>query len=129
MYYRRNSRLRSWIINHIEVILLSLIVILTVGVLSGSIWLDYRAPETVKGAVVDEYIKRYDEKDLFHIVIELENGSTEIFQNRDAFWLGKFNSADMQQLVEIGSNYIFEVRGTRVPILSKFRNVTKITKQ
>lgn len=80
----------------------------------------------VEGTVVDTYIKRYNDADYFHIVVRMPDGSEEIFQNHDnVFWL-KFNSADVQQQVEIGESYTFTVTGFRWPLFSMFRNIVGV---
>ena len=88
--------------------------------------LNYRNPERFTGTVSEEYIKRYSKNDYFHVVVVLDEGTQEIFQNRDAFWVGKFNSADLQQEIEIGRRYIFFVRGSRIRFLSMFRNIIDV---
>lgn len=106
--------------------ILALVVVMLVSIF-GSLWLNYRNPETVEGVVVDSYIKRYGNSDYFHHVIQFDDGHKEVFQNRDAFWLGKFDSADVEQTIEIGQRYIFSVRGIRWPLISAFRNIISIT--
>lgn len=105
-------------------VLFIVVIILLVG---GGLWLGYRAPETVEGVVVDTYIKRYSDDDYFHVVVQYDDGTEEVFQNRDAFWIGKWNSADLQLVFEIGERYHFDVRGTRWPFMSEFRNITEAT--
>ena len=76
-------------------------------------WLNYASPEIIQGEVTDSYIKIYGSSDYFHHVVLLPDGTEEIFQNRDAFFLGKWDSADIELKVDVGSEYVFEVRGTR----------------
>ena len=104
--------------------LIVLVVVVFIGVFS--IFESYVNPETIQGTVVDSYIKRYGESDYFHVVVQFDNGSKEIFKNRDALWFGKFNSADVQQTIEIGKRYEFDIRGTRWPLMSWFRNIVEV---
>ena len=99
------------------------VMLLIVIVFTVDLFLDYRAPETIQGLVTNSYVKRYGEEDYFHIVVQHTDGQEEVFQNRDALLLFKFNSADLQAKIEIGERYEFKVRGTRWRFVSKFRNI------
>lgn len=99
-------------------------ILLLIAFVLGGIWIDYRSPQTIQGVVTDTYIKRYNDNDYFHVVVEFENGTKEVFQNRDAFFIGKFNSADLQLEFKVGEGYLLDVRGTRLQLFSKFRNIT-----
>lgn len=80
----------------------------------------------VHGEVVDKYVKRYNDSDIFHVVVQKVDGSTEVLQNRDAIWWGKFRSADLQQELKIGSTHTFTVVGWRIGVVSSFRNIVKV---
>lgn len=84
------------------------------------------AVDHVTGTVTDKYIKRYGD-DRFHVVVKLDDGTTEIFQNHDALWWGKWNSADVQQAIELNKKYRFTVYGWRIPLMSAFRNIVEYT--
>jgi hypothetical protein len=58
-------------------------------------------------------------------IIYTEN---EVFENTDSFLFGKFNSADFQNNLEIGTTYKVKVAGWRVPFLSMYRNVVSFEK-
>lgn len=50
----------------------------------------------------------------------------EVFQNTDSYLFLKFNSADLQNTLEIGETYVVTVAGWRIPFLSMFRNIISI---
>lgn len=79
----------------------------------------------VTGIVTDKYIKRYNDADYFHIVVQKKDGTTEVFQNRDTVWWKKFNSADVQQQIKMDKKYELTVTGWRIPFLSQFRNIVQ----
>lgn len=81
--------------------------------------------ETIEGTVTDKYIKRVGEADRFFVVLTLEDGETLILQNKDAFWWGKFTSADIQQDIELEKRYRMTVVGWRWPLLSLFQNIVR----
>jgi hypothetical protein len=84
---------------------------------------NYRNRGTIEGVVVDSYIMRDKDHDNYHHVIQFDDGKQEVFQNRDAFWIGKWNSADIELGIKIGQYYRFDVCGTRWPLFSLFRNI------
>ena len=108
---------------------IAIIVFIAIAIASVIGWtvVDYRNPEVVEGIVVNSYIKRYGDNDYFHHVIQFDNGRQEVFQNRDAYWVGKWNSADIELEIKDGQRYRFEVRGTRWPFFSRFRNIVSAT--
>jgi len=105
------------------VLVVAVIVFIAFAPAIGGVVIDYVNPETVEGVVVNSYIKRYNESDYFHHVIQFNDGRQEVFQNRDAYWIGKWNSADVELGIKDGERYSFEVRGVRWPFFSKFRNI------
>ena len=50
---------------------------------------------------------------------------TEVFENTDEFFKGKFNSSDVYNQFDIGKTYKCEVIGWRIPLLSWYRNIIK----
>ena len=81
----------------------------------------------VNGVINNTYIKRYSDVDVFHVVIIKDNGEMEIFQNKDSWWWWKFDSADIQQKLELAKNKKCRVTvtGWRWPFMSWFRNIVK----
>lgn len=66
-------------------------------------------------------------KDVFMVDVRYQNGSIEVFQNRDAKWWLKFNSADIQARLQEGKTYRMTVTGWRVGFFSWFRNIVSAT--
>jgi len=83
--------------------------------------------DDVNGVINNTYIKRYNDVDVFHVVIIKDNGEMEIFQNKDCWLWGKFDSADIQQKLELAKNKKcrMTVTGWRLPFMSWFRNIVK----
>lgn len=50
----------------------------------------------------------------------------EVFENTDSPWYWKWNSADIQNNLEVGQTYTIKVYGWRIPFFSMFRNVVEI---
>ena len=51
----------------------------------------------------------------------------ETFMNADCWFRLKFNSSDLQGFIQRGKVYKFVVYGFRIPFLSKYRNILKVT--
>jgi hypothetical protein len=47
--------------------------------------------EYPNATVIDKYIKRYNDKDYFFIVIKTEDGKKVVLMDRDTIVFGKFN--------------------------------------
>ena len=50
----------------------------------------------------------------------------EVFENTDALFSGKFNSSDVNGVLERGKMYKVKVYGWRIPFFSQYRNIVKI---
>lgn len=50
----------------------------------------------------------------------------EVFENTDNVIFLKFNSADVQNALEVGTTYEVKVAGWRIPMLSYYRNIIKL---
>lgn len=77
----------------------------------------------VSGVVVEKYILQYPDVDYYHVVVMLDNGASEDFENTDAIWWLKGNSRSLQANLIIGQHYTFTATGWRVQWLSWFRNI------
>jgi hypothetical protein len=51
---------------------------------------------------------------------------SEVFENEDALFLGKWNSSDVQGKLKVGETYTVKVIGWRVPFFSMYRNIVEI---
>lgn len=50
-----------------------------------------------------------------------------VFKNGDSLVAWKFNSSDMQNNIEAGECYLVKTRFWRIPFLSMYKNITKLT--
>jgi len=87
--------------------------------------------EHYTGTVVDKYQKATFSndtgKDRFYVVVDVSNDSRVVFVNEDEFFKWKFNSADVQASLEVGKHYEITTVGWRIPFLSMFKNIIKVT--
>jgi hypothetical protein len=50
-----------------------------------------------------------------------------VFRNDDSFWHFKYNSSDVYGLLDNGKRYNLKVYGWRIPILTMYPNIVKVT--
>lgn len=74
--------------------------------------------ETVVGAITDTQIEDGET----HFVFQ-HDGVTEVLENNDSFWYGKFNSSDFMPPLQEGGEFELVLIGKRIPFLSAYRNV------
>lgn len=87
----------------------------------------YTTPhKVIVGTVTDKYIKRYNEKDIFFIVVKGDDGKTYVLQDTDTIFGWKWNSADIYAKIVVGHRYKFVVYGWRIPMFSVFPNILKV---
>lgn len=71
--------------------------------------------------VTDKWIKRTNDKDLYMIGTE-----NEVFKIEDNILIGKFNSSDIYNKIEIGKQYKIQTTGMRSNFMSWYRNINEI---
>src|SRR5210317_1801436 len=85
----------------------------------------YASTETIEITVKDkERITTGRGKDMESKFLVYAEG--EVFENTDSKLYLKFNSADLQNELEVGNSYKAKVAGWRVPIFDWYRNVIKL---
>lgn len=103
---------------------------IALGVIVGGptlLGLTYCTKSTETFKIVDKYVKGNSVgAGEFYIVGENKKGEKEVFKNTDSFAFFKFDSADMQQQVNLGSTYKLDVNWMRVPFFSMYRNVLDV---
>lgn len=66
-----------------------------------------------------------DKGDTFFVIKSTSTGESEIFENEDYVFAGKFNSNDFLMNIDVGKTYDFKVIGWRIPLFSQYRNIIK----
>jgi len=85
----------------------------------------YSNKETITFTVKDKQIKMRgvgkDSEDVY--MIYTDKG---VFENTDDIFLGKWNSSDIQNDLEIGKTYKADVYGWRIQFLSTYKNISNV---
>ena len=84
----------------------------------------------VSGHITNSYVKNEGNAGVYYVVLQKDDGTTEVFQDRDSLWQWKWNSSDaFAQLTAIQKNnqhVTFEVTGWRIQFLSWYRNIITV---
>lgn len=103
--------------NTFEIFYYIIMLFLILFFLIGGIALSYFNNQTIDITVKDKYVKYTT-----YFVVDTNNNTYEI---TDLFFLGKFNSTDIYNEIEIGNSYQIETTGFRIPFLSRYKNINK----
>lgn len=111
------------------------LVILAILVLAGA-WVgfyvvrDKVAVNHVSGHVLNVYVKTENDAGVYYARVQLDDGTIEVFQDKDSFWQWKWNSSDVYgQLTDAQKNnwhVSLVVTGWRVTPASWYRNIIRI---
>lgn len=82
----------------------------------------YMFQKTEEITVKDKYVK-FKSNDSKYLIVDTDNEAYEI---TDQFWIGKFNSTDIYNQLEIGKKYKIKIRGVRNHLFSKYKNIEKV---
>lgn len=103
-------------------LLIGIIIIVIIAVVS--INYTYGNEQNLEITVKDKYIKRYDDSDTYMIVDT--NGNA--YKIKDMLFIGKFDSTDIYNKLEIGGTYKIKTTGHRNKFLSGYPNINEVEK-
>ena len=85
----------------------------------------YSNTEIIEIEVKDKFIKKTGDTD-YYMIVDTENNT---YQISDLLFIGKFNSTDIYNQLEIGHKYKVEVTGIRNNFWSFYKNINKIIEE
>ena len=103
-------------------ILIALVIIIVETIVIKIATIGYSNKEVIAIEVKDKYIKRDNKSDVY-MVVDTDNNT---YQITDLFFIGKFNSTDLYNELEIGQAYLVEITGVRNQFLSWYPNINNI---
>lgn len=103
-------------------IVIALVIIIVGAIVLKVATIGYSNKEVIAIEVKDKYIKRDNKSDIY-MIVDTDNNT---YQISDLFWIGKFNSTDLYNELEIGQTYFVEITGVRNQFLSWYPNINKI---
>lgn len=115
----------------IEVVVGFIIGAIIIGLIIGCIYwnwkITYGNVQTIEITVKDKYIKRSgsSESNDKYLVVDTENNTYEI---TDLTFIGKWNSTDLYNELDVGEKYKITISGVRNQFLSMYQNINKIEK-
>ena len=105
------------------------IVIIVLAIIAGGSWWNWKTTygnqKTLEITVKDKYIKRSGSESDKYLVVDTDGNTYEI---TDLTWLGKWNSTDLYNQLELNNTYKIETSGVRNGFLSLHPNINKIEK-
>lgn len=103
------------------------VMIIILALIIGVFWWNYKitygSVQTIEITVKDKYIKRSGSETDKYLVVDTE-GNT--YQITDLTFLGKWNSTDLYNKLDVGKTYKIETSGIRNGFLSMYPNINKV---
>jgi hypothetical protein len=91
---------------------------------------NYLKTENYSVRVVDKEVKTKRGDSMYLVSTKsLDDDSVRVFRNQDTILKWKWNSSDVQGKLEVGKTYDVGAYGWRIPILSKYENITSVTER
>ena len=87
-----------------------------------SLFFNYLNPKSYTIEIKDKFIKN-DRKSAKYLVVDTNNTTYEI---SDLLFIGKFNSTDIYNSIDIGKSYKIYTTGFRIHVFSLYQNINKI---
>lgn len=106
--------------NLVMVIIYIIVLIVIIIGMIGGIALDYSNEKTIQVEIKDKYVKGQEG---LYIVIDTENNAYKI---TDLLFIGKFNSTDIYNELEIGHRYEITTTGYRIRFFSEYPNINEV---
>ncbi len=112
---------------NLEMVVAVGVMIIILALIVGAFWWNYKitygSVQTIEITVKDKYIKRSGSETDKYLVVDTE-GNT--YQITDLAFLGKWNSTDLYNELDVGKTYKIETSGIRNGFLSLYPNINKI---
>ena len=87
-----------------------------------SLFFNYLNPKSYNIEIKDKFIKN-DRKSAKYLVVDTNNTTYEI---SDLLFIGKFNSTDIYNSIDIGKSYKIYTTGFRIHVFSLYQNINKV---
>lgn len=111
----------------LEIVVAVGIMIIILALIIGVFWWNYKVTygsvQTIEITVKDKYIKKSGSETDKYLVVDTE-GNT--YQITDLTFLGKWNSTDLYNELDVGKTYKIETSGIRNGFLSMYPNINKV---
>lgn len=99
-----------------------IVIIFMVAFILFSLLMGYLNSKTYEIEVKDKFIKTADNEGKY-LVVDTNNNTYKI---EDLFFIGKFNSTDIYNSIEVGKKYKIKTTGFRIHIFSMYQNINKV---
>lgn len=104
-----------------------LIILLCLFLTIGKSIIKVSNPQTYTVTVQSKETKNSkDDSKYLVFTIDTETGESRVFEVTDSLWKGRFNSADVYNIITPGHTYEFTTGGYRVPLFSWYQNIYEV---
>ncbi len=109
----------------LEIIIGAIIIGLIIGIIKWSWEITYGNIQTIEITVKDKYIKRSgsSKSNDTYLIVDTDKNT---YQITDLTFIGKWNSTDLYNELEIGKKYEITTSGIRNQFWSMYQNINKI---
>ncbi|AGK96527.1 DUF1523 family protein [Clostridium pasteurianum] len=76
--------------------------------------------------ISSKQVKRKDNKNVYLIYTQTENGDARVFEDTDSLLEFKFNSEDIYGALRINRTYEVKTYGFRIPLTAAYQNIVKV---
>lgn len=104
----------------------ALIVLIIIFLSTYNVIAPYALKDNVTFVVTGKERINKRESSKYLIFTEKEDGSREVFENEDNFFIWKFNSSDLYGIIQEDKKYNADVYGLRIRFFSMYRNIADI---
>ena len=106
-----------------------IVILILIWVVLGESILKVSNPQTYTVTVQSKEVKNSSKDSGKYLVFtaDAKTGESRVFEVTDSLWKGRFNSADVYNMIQINHTYKFETGGYRVSLLSYYPNIYKYT--
>lgn len=119
----RRSKIPNFRISKFKLIILGICIIIMLNTI---LFFPHFFRSTYIVTIANKQIKTVDDKKIYLIYTQMENGDTRVFKNTNSLLEFKFDSEDIYGGLRINRTYEIKAYGFRIPLTEKYENIAKI---
>lgn len=109
-------------------VLLAIVVLIVLWSTLGMSIVKILNTQTYEVIVQSKEVKNNSESSKYLVfTVDAETGESRVFEVTDSLWKGRFDSADVYNMILPGHTYKFTTGGYRIPLFSMYQNIYEVT--
>lgn len=114
--------------NVLPKVLLAIVVLIVLWSTLGMSIVKILNTQTYEVIVQSKEVKNNSESSKYLVfTVDAETGESHVFEVTDSLWKGRFDSADVYNMILPGHTYKFTTGGYRIPLFSMYQNIYEVT--